>query len=61
LEQQVKRAQFEYRNHILEYDQEGAWCGRCGEGIVAGKEAASSESILDDFIANVDKNDLQKE
>jgi len=57
LEQQVKRTQFEYRGQTLEYDQEGAWCGACGEGIVTGKEAAASESILDDFIDRVDKEE----
>ena len=54
LQQRVKRTQFEYRNHILEYEQEGAWCDTCGEGIVSGKEATASEPTLDDFIARVD-------
>lgn len=57
LEQRVKRTQFEYRGHKLEYDQEGAWCDKCGEGIVTGKEAAATESMLDDFIAKVDKEE----
>lgn len=57
LEQRVKRTQFEYRGHTLEYDQEGAWCGTYGEGIVTGKEAATSESMLDEFIARVDKEE----
>lgn len=57
LEQRVKRTQFEYRGHILEYDQEGAWCGTCGEGIVTGKEAVAGESTLDDFIVRVDKEE----
>ncbi len=60
LEQRVKRTQFEYRSHILEYDQEGAWCGKCGEGIVSGKEAAAAESMLDDFIARVDKEEASE-
>lgn len=57
LEQRVKRARFEYRGHLLEYDQEGAWCGACGEGIVTGKEAASAESQLDGFMARVDREE----
>ena len=57
LEQQLKRTQFEYRSHILEYDQEGAWCGTCGEGMVTGKEAASAESMLDEFIARMDREE----
>ncbi len=60
LEQRVKRTQFEYRSNILEYDQEGAWCGTCGEGIVTGKEAAAAESLLDDFIARVDKEEASE-
>jgi HTH-type transcriptional regulator/antitoxin MqsA len=57
LEQRVKRTQFEYRGHILGYDQEGAWCGACGEGIVTGKEAAANESMLDEFIDQVDREE----
>ena len=57
LEQRVKRTQCDYRGHILEYEQKGAWCGRCGEGIVTGKEAAAAESMLDYFIARVDKEE----
>lgn len=57
LEQRVKRTQFEYRGHTLGYDQDGAWCSACGEGIVTGKEAATSESILDDFVASVDREE----
>lgn len=60
LEQRVKRTQFEYRSHILEYDQEGAWCGTCAEGIVTGKEAAAAESLLNDFIARVDKEEASE-
>ena len=57
LEQRMIRTQFEYIGHILEYVQKGVWCGICGEGIVTGKEAAASESILDDFIDRVDKEE----
>ena len=57
LEQRVKQTQFEYRSHVLEYNQEGAWCSACGEGIVTGKEAAATESMLDNFIARVDKEE----
>jgi HTH-type transcriptional regulator / antitoxin MqsA len=57
LHQQTKRTQFEYRNHILEYDQEGAWCNSCGEGIVTGNEVSVSDSVLDDFVARVDQEE----
>jgi len=60
LEQRAKRTQFEYRGHTLEYDQGGAWCTGCNEGIVNGKEAAAAESILDDFIARVDKEEASE-
>ena len=57
LEQRVKRTQFEYRGRILEYDQEGAWCDTCEEGIVTGKEAAAAESLLNEFMAEVDREE----
>lgn len=57
LEQRLHRAKFEYHGRILEYDQEGAWCDNCGEGIVVGKEAAASESLLNEFIAGVDREE----
>ena len=57
LEQRTKQTKFEYRGRVLEYEQEGAWCTMCGEGIVTGKEAAASESLLDGFMARVDKQE----
>lgn len=60
LEQRTKQTTFEYRGHILKYEQEGAWCAACGEGIVTGKEAAVSESLLDDFIARVDRQEASE-
>jgi HTH-type transcriptional regulator / antitoxin MqsA len=57
LEQRTERTKFEYRGRVLEYEQEGAWCTMCGEGIVTGKEAATSESLLDGFMARVDKQE----
>ena len=53
LEQRVKPTQFEYRDHVMEYPQAAAWCGACGKGIIIGNEASATESLLDDFIANV--------
>lgn len=60
LQQQVKHTQFEYRSHFLEYDQVGSWCTTCGEGIVTGKEAAASDSLLDEFIASVDRDEASE-
>ena len=57
LEQRTKQTKFEYRGRVLKYEQEGAWCTACGEGIVTGKEAAAYESLLDDFMARVDKQE----
>ena len=60
LQQRTKQTQFEYRGHVLEYEQEGAWCTACGEGIVTGTEAAASESLLDGFVARVDKQEASE-
>jgi HTH-type transcriptional regulator/antitoxin MqsA len=57
VEHRLNRAKFEYHGRILEYDQEGTWCNSCGEGIVAGKEVTASESLLDEFIARVDREE----
>lgn len=57
LEQGTKQTRFEYRGHVLEYKQEGAWCPACGEGIITGKEAMASESLLNNFMARVDKQE----
>ena len=57
LEQRTKQTSFEYRGRVLKYEQSGAWCTHCGEGIVTGREAAASESLLDDFMARVDKQE----
>lgn len=57
LEQRTKQTRFEYRGHLLEYEQEGAWCAVCGEGILTGKEATASESLLDNFMARVDRQE----
>jgi HTH-type transcriptional regulator/antitoxin MqsA len=53
----TKRTAFEYRGHTLEYEQTGAWCDHCGEGVVSGNEAAATESLFDEFIAKVDKEE----
>ena len=60
LKQHAKATRFEYRGRILEYDQEGAWCDVCGEGIVTGEEAAESESLLDDFMIRVHKEEASE-
>ena len=57
LEHRVNLTKFEYHGRILEYNQEGAWCNKCGEGIIAGNEAKASETLLDEFIARVDKEE----
>lgn len=57
LKQGMQRTKFVYRGHVLEYDQEGTWCGACGEGMVTGKEAGAAESLLDEFMAGVDREE----
>ena len=60
LHQRSKQAQFHYRGHTLDYEQEGAWCDACEEGILSGKEAEASEPILDEFMARVEKEEARE-
>src|SRR5690242_11697361 len=53
----IKKTRFEYRGKALEYDQAGAWCNRCYEGVMTGNEALSTEARLDEFISRVDKEE----
>jgi len=57
LEHRFNPVKFEYHGRILVYDQEGAWCNNCGEGIVTGKEVTASESLLDEFMVRVDREE----
>ena len=52
-----KTAHFGYRGQTLAYVQPGAWCDRCGEGIVTGAEAAATDAQLDDFMRRVDRQE----
>ena len=60
LHQRSKQTQFHYRGHTLDYEQEGAWCDACEEGILSGKEAEVSEPILDEFMAQVEKEEARE-
>ena len=53
----TKQVEFAYRNRTLTYEQTGAWCDRCGEGVVSGAEAEANERILDEFMATVDREE----
>lgn len=53
----VKKTAFEYRGKALEYEQTGAWCDHCGEGIMTGEEAAATEPQLDEFMTSVDRDE----
>jgi HTH-type transcriptional regulator/antitoxin MqsA len=44
----------------MEYEQTGAWCCHCSEGIVTGKEAVATEPLFDAFIAKVDKEEADE-
>lgn len=57
LQHGIKRVEYAYRGRTLEYDQAGAWCDQCGEGVMSGTEAAASEKQLDEFMAGVDRED----
>lgn len=52
-----KRSLFEYRGRLLEYDQIGAWCNHCEEGILTGKESLTTDPLLDEFTAKIDKEE----
>lgn len=53
----MKNTSFEYRGKTLLYDQGGAWCNRCEEGVMTGTEASSTEALLDAFMSRVDKEE----
>ena len=53
----TKNNTFEYRGRVLEFEQVGAWCSQCGEGVMTGKEAAATEPLIDRFIATVDSEE----
>lgn len=52
-----KQTAFEYRGRVLDFEQVGAWCDRCGEGVMTGTEAEATEPLIDQFIATVDKEE----
>jgi HTH-type transcriptional regulator / antitoxin MqsA len=55
-----KRTSFEYRGHILDYEQTGAWCNNCEEVVLSGKEALATEPLINDFISRIDKEEASE-
>ncbi len=53
----MKQVDFAYRNRTLTYEQTGAWCDHCGEGVVSGSEAEANEKVLDVFMVSVDREE----
>jgi HTH-type transcriptional regulator/antitoxin MqsA len=45
---------FRYKGKTLRYEQPGAWCNACGEGILENVDMAATEKLLSDFRANLD-------
>lgn len=55
----VKKTVFDYRGKSFEYEQLGAWCGQCSEGVLTGDETAITEPLLDAFMKQVDKEEAK--
>lgn len=55
----VKALQFHYRGQVMSYEQTGAWCDSCDEGVMTGVESASTSQPLEKFIANIDETERE--
>ncbi len=55
----VKQSVFEYRGKILQYEQPGAWCSQCSEGMITGSEAVAVEPLLDAFVRQTDEENAR--
>lgn len=54
LERGTRPQTFRYKGKRLRYEQPGAWCNACGEGILENADMAATEKLLSDFRANID-------
>jgi HTH-type transcriptional regulator / antitoxin MqsA len=52
-----KKTTFEYRGQVLDLVETGAWCDQCCEGLMTGKEATVTETLIDQFIEKIDKEE----
>ncbi len=54
LERGTQRQTFRYKSKRLRYEQPGAWCSACGEGILTNVDMTATEQLLSDFRARLD-------
>ena len=54
LERGVQLQTFRYKGKKLCYEQPGAWCNACGEGILENADMVATEKLLSNFRANLD-------
>jgi HTH-type transcriptional regulator/antitoxin MqsA len=54
LERGTQLQAFRYKGKTLRYEQPGAWCTTCGEGILENADMNATERLLSDFRANLD-------
>ena len=54
LERRTQRQVFCYQGKTFRYEQPGAWCNTCGEGILENADMDATERLLYDFRASVD-------
>jgi HTH-type transcriptional regulator/antitoxin MqsA len=46
---------FDYKNQTLTYDQPGLWCDDCGEALLEPSDKETTDPIIFDFMAKVDR------
>lgn len=54
LERGTQLQTFRYKGKQLRYEQPGAWCSACGEGILEHVDMTATEQLLSDFRARLD-------
>lgn len=54
LERRTQRQVFRYQGKTFRYEQPGAWCDTCREGILDTADMDATERLLFDFRASVD-------
>jgi YgiT-type zinc finger domain-containing protein len=51
----VKPVTFEYKGHKIDIPEEGRHCTHCDDGVIAGRVAAETEKVLNEWKAQIDK------
>ena len=54
LERGARPQTLRYKGKTLHYQQPGAWCNVCGEGILTNEDMNATEQLLADFRASLD-------